>query len=245
MKFLLATFFIVVSTWSVAAENSVTQASPPSAVKGEVLEVLEVANFTYLRLNTKEGEVWAAVVNAHVKKGARVTVENITVMNNFESKSLKKVFPSILFGSLGTSQSGSLGIGKYMAAAHPGLMKNKGMTEPMNAPAQGVDARIAKAQGANAMTVEEIVTQGAALKGKSVRVRGKVVKYNAAIMGKNWIHLRDGSGSEGSNNNDILVTTTVPTKEGEIVTVKGIVGTDKDFGAGYAYKVLLEEATLE
>ena len=83
------------------------------------------------------------------------------------------------------------------------------------------------------------------LKDKPVLVRGKVVKYNAGIMGKNWVHLRDGSGSAADNTNDVLVTTANQAKVGDVVTVKGIVHTNKDFGAGYAYKVLIEEATLQ
>lgn len=71
------------------------------------------------------------------------------------------------------------------------------------------------------------------------------MKYNAQIMGKNWIHLRDGSGSAANNTHDILVTTSDPAKLGDVVNVKGIVRTEKDFGAGYAYKVLIEEATLQ
>jgi hypothetical protein len=71
------------------------------------------------------------------------------------------------------------------------------------------------------------------------------VKYNAGIMGKNWIHLRDGSGVATDNTNDVLVTTTTQAKLGDIVTVTGVVRTDKDFGSGYSYKVLIEEATLQ
>jgi hypothetical protein len=89
------------------------------------------------------------------------------------------------------------------------------------------------------------MSKGAELRDKTVLVRGKVVKYNAGIMGKNWIHLRDGTGSVEKETNDVLVTTTGSAKLGDIVTAKGVVHTDKDFGAGYAYKVLVEDATLQ
>jgi hypothetical protein len=72
-----------------------------------------------------------------------------------------------------------------------------------------------------------------------------VVKYNPSIMGKNWAHLRDGSGSAKDNTNDVLVTTKEQVKLGDVVTVKGVVRTDKDFGAGYTYKVLIEDATVQ
>jgi hypothetical protein len=104
---------------------------------------------------------------------------------------------------------------------------------------------VTKATGANARTVAEVVTKSADLKDKQVRVRGKVVKYSAAIMGKNWIHLRDGSGSDADNTNDILVTSAAPVKLGDVVTVAGVVRVNKDFGAGYIYKVLIEDATIQ
>jgi DNA/RNA endonuclease YhcR with UshA esterase domain len=106
------------------------------------------------------------------------------------------------------------------------------------------DIHVKKANGANARTVSEIMSMGSGLRGKTVLVRGKVVKYNADIMGKNWIHLRDGTGSVEKETNDVLVTTSGSAKLGDIITVSGVVSTDKDFGAGYAYKVLIEDATL-
>lgn len=196
---------------------------PPglTVVKGEVLEVVDVESYTYLRLKTTDGETWAAVGKAPIVKGSQVTIDNAMTMNNFESKSLKKTFKTIVFGTLG----GSAG------ATHAAK------------PADIGDVKVARAVGANAHTVAEIVSRAAVLKDKQVLVRGKVVKYNPGIMGKNWIHLRDGSGTEA--NNDILVTTLNQANVGDVVTVKGIVRNDKDFGAGYSYKVLIEDATLQ
>ena len=83
------------------------------------------------------------------------------------------------------------------------------------------------------------------MKDKPVSVRGKVVKYNEEIMGKNWLHLRDGSGAEADKTNDLLVTTKSAARPGDVVTVNGVVRLDKDFGSGYSYKVMLEDATLQ
>ena len=212
--------------WS--APNTPAVAAASTDVSGEVLEIKEVDSYTYLRLKTKDGETWAAVSKAPVKVGAKVTVENSTVMNNFESKSLKKTFPKIVFGTL----AGAAG------------SKPAGATAPAKAEAAEV-IKVPKATGANAHTVAEVVTGAAGFKDKQVQVRGKVVKYNEAIMGKNWIHLRDGSGLASNESNDVLVTTTAPTKLGEVVTVTGVVHTNKDLGSGYSYKVLIEEATLK
>ncbi len=107
------------------------------------------------------------------------------------------------------------------------------------------DIHVPKARGINSMTVAEVFTKSAELKDQTVLVRGKVVKYNPEIMGRNWVHLRDGTGSAVDDSNDLVVTTEDEAEIGEVVTAKGIVRTDMDFGSGYTYKVLIEEATLQ
>ncbi|BCB26745.1 hypothetical protein SKTS_16310 [Sulfurimicrobium lacus] len=228
MKAFLTICMIAAAPFVWAGEPPAHSPAAAAAVKGEVLEVKEVENYSYLRLKTRDGETWAAVNKTQVRKGSEVTIENVMVMHNFESKSLKKTFPTILFGTLG-------GAGNYVSTAHAGLAN----------PADSADVRVPKASGANARTVAEIMTKSAELKNKPVVVRGKVVKYNPNIMGKNWVHLRDGSGSAADKTNDVLVTTMSQAKAGDIVTAKGIVRTDKDFGSGYSYRVLVEDATLQ
>lgn len=207
-------------------------ASPAQPLTGKVLEVKDVDNYTYLRLQTKDGETWAAVTKTPVKKGADVTIQNPMVMNNFESKSLKRKFDRIVFGTVaGTAGSAATDVG----SAH-------------STPAKPVDmanVKVAKASGPNAQTVADVVTKRTQLKDKTVVVRGKVVKYTPDVLGKNWVHLRDGSGSAANQTDDVLVTTKDQTKIGDVVVAKGVVHTDKDVGAGYTYKVLIEEATLQ
>jgi hypothetical protein len=91
-------------------------------------------------------------------------------------------------------------------------------------------------------TVEEIFAAKEDLAGKQVMVRGKVVKFLPQIMGKNWLHLQDGSGSEGTN--DLTVTTTSVADVGDLVLVSGKVSVNRDFGYGYSYEVLLEDAEI-
>lgn len=218
---LLVAASITTSIW--AADAPV----PNRVLTGTVLEVQDVDAYSYLRLQTKDGETWAAVGRAALKKGATVTIEDAMVMKNFESKSLKKTFPSIVFGSLA-------GSAKNTADPHASVAK-----VPDSGPVQ-----VTKATGADAHTVAEVVTRAAGLKDRQVQVRGKIVKYNPGILGKNWIHLRDGSGSDGDGSNDVVVTSSAPAKLGDVVTVTGVVRLDKDFGAGYVYKVLIEAAAL-
>ena len=224
---------------SAPAAPAAAPAASPSAqtLKGEVLEVKDVDAYTYLRLKTKDGEMWAAVNKAPVKKGAQVTIENAAMMNNFVSKTLNKTFDHIVFGTLAGAGSakGAAPAKTDMASMHAGVPATPEVT----------DVKVPKASGPDARTVAEIVGGKAALKGKSVLVRGKVVKFTPEVMGKNWIHLRDGSGSAADKTNDILVTTKEETRIGDIVLVKGVVRTDVDLGSGYAYAVMVEEATLQ
>lgn len=229
MKSLFLILILAFAPIASAADKPAAAAS--ATVTGSVIEVKDVEAYTYLRLKTSDGETWAAISKTPVKKGARVTIENVMVMNNFESRALKQTFKSIAFGNLaGASKTGHALPPSHAASA-----------QPANAP----DVRVAKAAGANAWTVAEIITRAPELKDKTVVVRGRIVKYNPGIMGKNWLHLRDGSGSAAENSNDILVTTASEAKLGDIVTVKGMVRTDKDFGSGYAYKTLIEEAAIQ
>lgn len=219
------------------APPSMTKPGQTPPIKGVVLEVMDVDIYTYVRLKTANGETWAAVPKAVVAKGSEVTIESPMIMDNFESKTLKRKFDKIVFGTLGgkaPSAGGKAGVGE-LAAAHEGVGKA----------ADAGDVKVPKATGPNARTVGEVTTKSAELKDKPVVVRGKVVKYNAGIMGKNWVHLRDGTGSAADKTNDVLVTTADPTKVGDVVTMKGVVRTDRDLGSGYSYKVLIEEATLQ
>jgi DNA/RNA endonuclease YhcR with UshA esterase domain len=84
-----------------------------------------------------------------------------------------------------------------------------------------------------------------ALSGKTVTVRGKVVKVNPQIMGRNWLHIQDGTGKADGGTNDLTVTTDAMVKKGDIVTITGTVGVDKDFTAGYQYAVIVEDAKIK
>jgi hypothetical protein len=208
-------------------------------VKGEVLEVREVDAYTYLRLKTADGETWAAVNKAAVKKGAQVTIANPTVMHNFESKTLQKRFDTIVFGSLADANAPAAAA--VTASPHGATAAAKPGGAPSTAPAP---VKVSKATGADARTVAEVYAQKGTLKEKAVTIRGKVVKFNPGIMGKNWVHLQDGSGKADKGDNDITVTTQDMTSVGDTVLAKGTVRIDKDFGAGYAYPVIVEDAKL-
>ena len=234
MKFLLAMCLILAAAFAHSAEKPAAT-SKGDTLTGVVLESLDASSYTYLRLKTRDGEAWAAVPAVRVKTGAQVTVENGMTMQNFKSKSLDRTFPLIVLGDLAGAPRGAHAAAGDLPPGHAAAAKS---------PA-AADVKVPKATGANARRVAEINAQSAELKDKPVVVRAMVVKFNGGIMGKNWLHLRDGSGSATDQTNDILVTTANEAKSGDVVTAAGVVRTGKNFGAGYAYKVMIEDATLK
>ncbi len=226
----------------IAPELTPTRPAPQPAgrVTGRVLETMNAAGYTYVRLDTGSGERWAAVRETKVKKGSTVTIDAEMVAENFESKTLGRKFDKIIFGVLADGTTPA-------APAQPAAMP---MGSAMGTPAQHMsggapiaDVKVEKA--ASGRTVAEIWAARTALSDKPVVVRGKVVKFLGGILGRNWIHLRDGSGSREKGNDDLTVTTTEVANVGDIVTVSGTVHIDKDFGAGYRYPVIIEDASLK
>jgi hypothetical protein len=105
-------------------------------------------------------------------------------------------------------------------------------------------AKVPKAEGAEGRTVAEVIGGKARLKDKTIAVRGQVVKVSLGILGKNWVHLQDGTGSAADGSNDLIVTTQDKPAVGDVVHARGTVRTDVNVGSGYSYAVLIEGATL-
>jgi hypothetical protein len=201
-----------------------TQAGDENHLAGTVLETLDVPSYTYVHLETADGEkLWAAIPQTRLELGTQVVIGHPTIMNQFESKTLGRTFDEIHFGTLEGDRP--------IPAA-----KSKADTASIE---------VTKAEGANGRTVAEIHAGGGDLSGKTVSLRGRVVKYNGGIMGRNWIHLQDGSGDAGAGTNDILVTSSDSTTVGEIILIEGTVATNKDFGSGYSYAIIVENARVK
>jgi hypothetical protein len=129
-----------------------------------------------------------------------------------------------------------------LAPSHPAASAAHRSAAPIE-PSVG-DVRVPKAEGKEAKTVAEVFAERETLKNRSVAVRGTVVKSLSGIMGRNWLHVRDGSGSSTAKDDDLTVTSLQSAAVGDVVTVKGTVHVDRDFGAGYRYPVIVEDATF-
>lgn len=209
-----------------AAPNPVAPSPAEDArqISGKVAETFNGGGYTYLRIATDRGDAWAAVPETKIAQGDPVTVDVQMMMEKFQSKTLNRTFDRIAFASLAGS------------APPPTTAR-----QHMQTPSAGV--KVERATGGK--TVAEIWAQKKELSGKEVIVRGEVVKFLPAIMGTNWIHLQDGTGSKEKGDNDLSVTTDAVVKQGDVITVKGKLATDKDVGAGYFYPVIIEKAAIE
>jgi hypothetical protein len=215
-------------------------ATPPSStpwVRGRVLETMDATGYTYVHIDTGSGKKWAAGPKTAVKIGDDVAFPSGAIeMKNFESKSLGRRFESIAF--VETLVVGDPPVAGDAAAKNPhaGVPTNGGSDDT-----RAEVKNIARVEGG--YTVGEIYDKRSELAATEVSVRGKVVKYTAGVMGKNWIHLRDGSTSEAGAN-DLTVTTGDQAAVGDTVVARGRVGVSRDFGFGYRYDVILESATV-
>lgn len=207
-------------------------AQPAKGMEGKVAETMNAGGYTYVLVDTGKEKVWAAAPEFKVAAGDAVALPpNAMPMQNYESKTLKRTFDVVYF----VDSVMVNGVGQAPAA--PNVAPVEGHPQVAVQPAQKISG-VKKAD----KTVAEVYGEKASLAGKKVKVRGKVVKFSPEIMGKNWIHLQDGTGGNGSN--DLTVTTKGMAKQGDTVVIEGVIATDKDFGYGYKYGVIVEDANV-
>lgn len=226
------------------------EAGDESGFSGKVIETTNTAGYTYVQVDTGSKKLWAATTQFAVKAGDQVTVAGGTPMSNYHSKSLNRDFDVVYFTGSIVVNGSNAGATPALPPGHPPLPGTATPALPPGHPALTAAAAapnleltgIKRAEGGK--TVKEVYAAKAKLAGQTVAVRGKVVKYNAMILGKNWLHIQDGSGSAGTADNDLTVTTSTPTAIGATVLVTGKVSTNRDFGAGYKYALILEDAQV-
>lgn len=200
-----------------------------SSLSGKVVETMDSGGYTYVNLQKNGKSTWVAVPQMKVTVGQQMSFAPGMVMNDFKSTSLNRTFDAIVFST------GAAGQDSHMAVQKPSESKQ---AEPKK-------VKVEKASGPNAYTVAELHQKVASLDKKKVVVKGQVVKVSQGIMGKNWIHLQDGSGDSTKGTNDIIATTQDAPSVGDVVTAKGTLYKDKDFGSGYKYAVIIEEASVK
>ena len=220
---------IIVLSVSCKTKNKADENLAPNVHKVTAEEVIQTSGYTYLRVSEDRKEIWIAITRQEVEKGKFYYYIPGIEMTDFVSKELKRTFKSIFF------------VDKFSEQPITNIKTNVANTPKGNLPAVAKEGiKVEPAVGG--ITIAELYAKKDSYAGKTVKIKGEVVKYNAEIMGKNWVHLQDGTNSNGSF--DIAFTTNDVTKIGDVVTFEGTVTLKKDFGAGYFYEVIIENAKL-
>ena len=190
---------------------------------GDLLETFNSGGYTYVRLKAKDGDVWAAGPTTVIDKSDKVSFIGKVAMIDFYSKSLNRKFDNIYFVDSFIVN----GERSNVVAMDPHKKLNKKQAGKLKA--------FDKASGG--LDIADILKNRDGLKDKTVKVRGQVSKYTANVMGKNWLHVRDSSSDK-----DITVTTDAEAQLDDIVLIEGTLILNKDYGYGYVYDVLIEDA---
>ncbi len=204
-------------------------------LSGKVVETMNSGGYTYICLENNGKKTWAAILETKVSVGQEMVLQPGYEMVNFASKTLNRTFDKIVFSTGTASLDGVAGV----KSVHGKPASSK---EAEGAPTEKI--QVEKASGQNAYTVADLYGKRGELDKKNVVIKGTVIKVSSGIMGKNWLHIQDGTGNSGDGNNDIVVTSKELAAVGDTVTVSGVLYKDKDFGSGYQYSVIVEEATI-
>lgn len=238
MKTFLISIFLVVFIYTGKAGNTNFQ-NQNKVHKVFTLEVIQVSTYTYLRVIEEGAEKWLAVKKFDAKVGTTYYYLNGMEMQKFESKELNRTFDKIIFmGSVSTDPSG---IEPTTSNDNQHSTMNMDKKSKGNSD-QKISVKITPAQGA--ITIAELLANPKKHEGKIVKITGQVTKFSPKIMSKNWVHLQDGTENNGKF--DLTITTAVTDiTVGSVITLEGFVTLNKDFGYGYKYDVMLENATVK
>ena len=184
----------------------------------KVLETLDSGGYTYIKVQEGSESYWIAMTQRPVATGDTIRYAEQGWMQDFRSKTLNRTFERILFAS------DALESAPVREEAGPDIMNSA-------------------YQQKGSLSIAELFADRERYAGQKVRVRARVTKTSAQIMKRNWVHLQDGSRYR--NADDLVFTTeSALPKEGDVVVAEGVVATDRDFGYGYFYPVIVENATF-
>jgi hypothetical protein len=231
MRIFVMLILVIVFSSCVRNKNGqMTQTQLPDGGKAfEVVEVIQGSSYTYIKANENMAEKWMAVSRQDVQTGAVYYYDEALPMNNFHSKEIDRTFDEIYFVNTISTTPLEQGQMKTMEG-HAGKVDNQ------------QNSAITLEKKAGEITVAQIFANRNDYSGKEIEIRGIVVKVNEQVMGKNWIHIQDGTNDSG--NFDLTVTSADLPAVNDEITIKGKIILNKDFGYGYTYEVIMEDAVV-
>ncbi len=195
-----------------------------------IKEIQQTSTYTYLLVQKAGQEFWMAASKINVEVGEKIYFIDAMEMQNFESKELNRVFDRIVFVDQVSKQPIEAASLKEEVIAK----KKKGMEHLLDS------IQISPAEGGQ--SIGQLYADANEFSKKTVKVKGQVVKVNMDIMDRNWVHLVDGT--KGEDRSDLTFTTKEIVQVGDTVVFEGVLALDREFGAGYVYPLIVENATL-
>ncbi|MBT8382249.1 MAG: hypothetical protein HKP17_09610 [Ignavibacteriaceae bacterium] len=229
LTILLTAVFLITACNSeeeIEKDNSTTEEAKKEAHIAMVVDKINANNYTYLQVSENKKNYWIAVSQMEIEIGETVYFSKYMEMKDFKSETIDRTFNSLLF----VEDARKSATPDHMKQVHSGAMtisKQNVKVEPLD----------------DGYTIKQIYAEKKDLEDKVIEVKGKVVKFNPQIMNRNWIHIQDGTGAE--NDYDLVVTSADQVKVGDVIIVEGAVIIDKDFGAGYFFPVIIEDARIK
>ena len=213
--------------------------SPTSITTGTVIESIDASVYTYVLAEANGENIWLAGPKTTITRGGSIDVDTRAPMRNFHSKALNRDFPVVYFVDhfTGDAVQSVAAVAVTSAADLPPGHTAISDISTMPGTEISLSQPVERAEGGH--SIAEIITSKDALAGKVVKVRGKVSKFTGDVMKKNWIHMIDGSGD-----NDLTVITDQVVTVGQMIVIEGTVLLDKDFGYGYVYELLIDDAKV-
>ncbi|SMO72984.1 hypothetical protein SAMN06265379_10639 [Saccharicrinis carchari] len=215
--------------------GSSQQAMPTDEKVFVVQEVLQTTKYTYLKVSENQSERWVAVSKLEAMPGDRYYYDKGLPMKDFHSKELNRDFETVDF----INNISKTPLGQKAVTNTPIMQAPHGHSGKVVVP-KNSDVSIQKSEGE--LTIAQIFADPQRYANKQVEIKGTVVKVNKSIMGKNWIHLQDGTGH--NDKFDLTLTSNQVPPINQVQSFKGTLNLNKDFGAGYFYEVIVEDAEM-
>jgi starvation-inducible outer membrane lipoprotein len=191
-------------------------------------DFLHTDRYTYMDVTENGNRFWIAVPRQEVEKGATYMYAGGLMKKNFKSEEFDRVFETIYLVSNVTR-----------LAAEGGSAVDRALAQQQNQQPSSAPVNMSPSEGV--VKLSALFANPAKYEGKVISVQGRCVKINKMIMGRNWVHLDDGSAP----GKDLTITTMADVPVGASATLTGAISLNVDFGAGYKYEVIMENAKLE
>jgi hypothetical protein len=239
MNKLVLALILLVAIVSCKNQQSAKSLLPDGVHEVVAKETINTSVYTYVLVAESGQDKWLAIPKAEIKIGGTYYYQGGLPMQNFESKELNRNFDQVLFLEVLSDNLDNLNVAPVQQSSMP-MVKEEQHTNVNTKNLKKIEVQLAPAKGS--VSIAQLYANKGAYASKKIKIAGQVTKFSPEIMNKNWVHIQDGSEHNGKF--DLTLTTNELVSVGDTLTFEGTVFLDKDFGYGYAYEILIEDAVV-